>query len=170
MGVKPIFVFDGTPPRIKSETTRKRRERREVAEEEKKKARETLFQNLLKMHALKHVESESGEITDYDIDRMQRQLKQDEDLEEDFFISSDYKKEEIVSSDEEVDDEGVSATAEVLHQIIRKEFLASLTTDENVNVDNSIFNNLTYTDQLGILDDVREVYKFGRSRMNPFVS
>jgi len=75
MGVKPIFVFDGNPPSIKSETTRKRRERRSAALEEKEQAKEKLFKNLLKMHALRQVQNENGEITDSEIERVQNQLR-----------------------------------------------------------------------------------------------
>ena len=39
-GVKPVYVFDGKPPNIKSHELVKRRERREKAEAELKKAKE----------------------------------------------------------------------------------------------------------------------------------
>ena len=59
MGIKPIFVFDGSPPGIKSETSRKRREKRQEAQKDKEDAKAKLFQNLLKMHALKGSVSKS---------------------------------------------------------------------------------------------------------------
>ena len=93
-------------------------------------------------------------------------MREDE-ADEDFFISSDYQKPEIISSDDEANPADDYKTEE-LHSIVRAQFLASLTSTENVDVKNPIFNNLTYSDQLGILDDVREIYRFGRSQINPY--
>jgi len=40
-GIKPVYVFDGKPPSLKSGELLKRREKRQKAEEELKKAKET---------------------------------------------------------------------------------------------------------------------------------
>ena len=40
-GIKPVWVFDGKPPDMKSDELEKRRERREKAEEELKAAVES---------------------------------------------------------------------------------------------------------------------------------
>ena len=39
-GIKPIWVFDGKPPEVKSKTLDKRKENREKAEEAKEEAKE----------------------------------------------------------------------------------------------------------------------------------
>jgi flap endonuclease-1 len=39
-GIKPLWVFDGTPPELKMKTLEKRKEIREKAEDDKKQAEE----------------------------------------------------------------------------------------------------------------------------------
>ena len=52
------------------------------------------------MTALRQIQEE-GDVTQEDLERMKAQLK-DEEVEEDFFVSSDYKAPEIVSSEDEL--------------------------------------------------------------------
>ena len=52
------------------------------------------------MTALRQIQEE-GDVTQEDLERMKAQLK-DEEVEEDFFVSSDYKAPEIVSSEDEI--------------------------------------------------------------------
>ena len=58
---------------------------------------------------------------------------------------------------------------EQLHDLIREQFLAELTAGNEVDMNNPVFKALPYGDQLGILDDVREIYRFGRSNITPYV-
>ena len=58
---------------------------------------------------------------------------------------------------------------EEIHDLLRQQFLAELTAGNAIDMENEIFKSLPYGDQLGILDDVREIYRFGRSNITPYV-
>lgn len=75
-----------------------------------------------------------------------------------------------MSSDEEVDpSQEESLRMEEIHDLLRQQFLAELTAGNAIDMENEIFKSLPYGDQLGILDDVREIYRFGRSNITPYV-
>ena len=46
-GIKPVFVFDGKPPELKSDELEKRRVKRDEAEEAKKKLKNLVMQKVL---------------------------------------------------------------------------------------------------------------------------
>ena len=58
---------------------------------------------------------------------------------------------------------------EQIHDLIREQFLTELTAGNEVDMNNPVFKSLPYGDHLGILDDVREIYRFGRSNITPYV-
>ena len=53
--IRPVFVFDGTPPALKQSTLRARRQRKEAAREERHDIDKKLLTNFLQQHALNHV-------------------------------------------------------------------------------------------------------------------
>ena len=61
--IRPVFVFDGTPPALKQSTLRARRQRKEAAREERHDIDKKLLNNFLQQHALNHVALERGGVT-----------------------------------------------------------------------------------------------------------
>eukprot|EP00746_Dinoflagellata_sp_MGD_P138828 gnl/MRDRNA2_/MRDRNA2_72403_c0_seq1.p1 gnl/MRDRNA2_/MRDRNA2_72403_c0~~gnl/MRDRNA2_/MRDRNA2_72403_c0_seq1.p1 ORF type:complete len:1348 (+),score=297.61 gnl/MRDRNA2_/MRDRNA2_72403_c0_seq1:73-4116(+) len=59
--IRPVFVFDGPPPRLKLATLRARREQRENDESSRRKLMERLLRNRLKMHVLSSATASQSE-------------------------------------------------------------------------------------------------------------
>jgi hypothetical protein len=112
------------------------------------------------------LQPDGDDVSDFEIQNIQRQLLPEE--EEDFFVSSEYKKPEIVSSSDEEESSTEDIDKEIIHEIVKSEFIKTLSTGNSLDLNNPVFNNLAYSDQLEILSDVKEAYKFDRGKIEPY--
>ena len=117
------------------------------------------------MHALKTITDEV--VSQKDIDKVMKKLEAARDDEpDDFgFVSSDYKKPELVESSESESEENEFVEEEMsAYQLaIRDDILDQLVETGKVDTKSKAFQNLRYSDQLGILDEIRDSFKFDRS-------
>ena len=128
--------------------------------------------NVLKMHALKTVTDEV--VTQKDIDKVMKKLEaaRDEDPEDFGFVSSDYKKPEIVESSESESEETNEFEEQEMSAFqlsVRDNILGELVETGKVDTKSKAFQNLRYSDQLGILDEVRDSFKFDRSYLTGYI-
>ena len=148
-------MFDGRPPQIKYEVLKRRKHIRQKASEDKKAARKNLQTNALKMMVLKQFGHE--DISDSQIESVLSQLKDDQE-DQLLFYSEELKKEELIISESE--DEGTEeyddGKEDIMHDLVKEQFLNSLIQNEKLDIQNKQFQNLTYTEQLGMLADMKE--------------
>ena len=148
-------MFDGRPPQIKYEVLKRRKHIRQKASEDKKAARKNLQTNALKMMVLKQFGHE--DISDSQIESVLSQLKDDQE-DQLLFYSEELKKEELIISESE--DEGTEeyddGKEDIMHDLVKEQFLNSLIQNEQLDIQNKQFQNLTYTEQLGMLADMKE--------------
>ena len=155
IGIRPIFVFDGQPPQIKYEVLKKRKDIRQKASEDKKEARKNLQTNALKMMVLKQFGHE--DISDSQIESVLSQLKDDQE-DQLLFYSEELKKEELIiseSEDEDTAEDYDDGKEDIMHELVKEQFLNSLIQNEKLDIQNKQFQNLTYTEQLGMLADMK---------------
>ena len=154
IGIRPIFVFDGQPPQIKYDVLKKRKDIRLKASEDKKEARKKLQSNALKMMVLKQFGHE--DISDSQIESVLGQLKDDQE-DQLLFYSEELKKEELIISESEDEETTEEYNGEdIMHDLVKEQFLNSLIQNEKLDIQNKQFQNLTYTEQLGMLADMKE--------------
>ena len=154
IGIRPIFVFDGQPPQIKYDVLKKRKDIRQKASEDKKEARKKLQTNALKMMVLKQFGHE--DISDSQIESVLGQLKDDQE-DQLLFYSEELKKEELIISESEDEETMEEYNGEdIMHDLVKEQFLNSLIQNEKLDIQNKQFQNLTYTEQLGMLADMKE--------------
>ena len=154
IGIRPIFVFDGQPPQIKYDVLKKRKDIRQKASEDKKEARKKLQSNALKMMVLKQFGHE--DISDSQIESVLGQLKDDQE-DQLLFYSEELKKEELIISESEDEETTEEYNGEdIMHDLVKEQFLNSLIQNEKLDIQNKQFQNLTYTEQLGMLADMKE--------------
>ncbi|CBY35158.1 unnamed protein product [Oikopleura dioica] len=123
------------------------------------------------MHALKTMTDEV--VSQKDIDKVMKKLEAARDDEpDDFgFVSSDYKKPEIVeSSDSEEETEFVEEEMSAYQLAIRDDILDQLVETGKVDTKSKAFQTLRYSDQLGILDEIRDSFKFDRSYLTGHIN
>ena len=161
IGIRPIFVFDGQPPQIKYDVLKKRKDIRQKASEDKKEARKKLQTNALKMMVLKQFGHE--DISDSQIESVLGQLKDDQE-DQLLFYSEELKKEDLIISESEDEETMEEYNGEdIMHDLVKEQFLNSLIQNEKLDIQNKQFQNLTYTEQLGMLADMKEtVYLYCR--------
>lgn len=172
-GIKPVFVFDGKAPALKQKTLRERRDRKTENVRESKKANEKILQNFLKRQLLDEIsdsapkkQSKRSKGKTPSDEKSQKpastnkQKPQDDDIYDLPPLSANLDQ----SDDSELEEE-LTMRAE-----LQREFYDNITSNEfqnllDINIESKDFNSLPSDVQYELLQDLHEVRKRQRTRI-----
>eukprot|EP01083_Nonionella_stella_P006036 17466_1 len=122
--IKPVFVFDGPPPKLKRKTLKQRRIRREKSENDIKKQAERLFLNRCQMAAisiskkqLKKLQKEKNAANDNDDNHNQKKKKKRKKKKKNKSLSKSPKSDKKKKRKREMDDK--EDTTDTVQQTLR---------------------------------------------------
>ncbi|XP_071489512.1 DNA excision repair protein ERCC-5-like [Diadema antillarum] len=154
--IKPVFVFDGTPPQIKRQTLAARRQRKQLAAAQSENTSEKIIKNFLKSHAVKAVMEQNGEGTSNREPKLRLPRRRDDD---DMFelppMPSTSQGANGIEGDDESDDDGI-AQAVAQYQAEQAESYQDL---RLVDVESESFLSLPVEVQHELITEMQESSK-----------
>ncbi|XP_072180098.1 DNA excision repair protein ERCC-5 homolog [Diadema setosum] len=154
--IKPVFVFDGTPPQIKRQTLAARRQRKQLAAAQSENTSEKIIKNFLKSHAVKAVMEQNGEGTSKREPKLRLPRRRDDD---DMFelppMPSTSQGANGIEGDDESDDDGI-AQAVAQYQAEQAESYQDL---RLVDVESESFLSLPVEVQHELITEMQESSK-----------